>query len=82
MNLGDLASLPPTLTTEQAAPIFGCGVDHLWKLARDGKAPVEPLRLGNKIMWPTARVLAAIGLDPETPSEAAEVVVPMHRAAR
>jgi predicted DNA-binding transcriptional regulator AlpA len=78
MRLSDLADLAPTLTTEQAAEIYGCGIDHLWKLAREGAAPVEPLRLGRSLRWPTVAVLSSIGLDPEAEAPGT-VVVPMHR---
>lgn len=69
MRLGDLSSLPPTLSTEQAAEVFGIGVDHLWSLARKGDAPVEPLRLGARLRWPTFLVLRSVGLEVD-PSEA------------
>ncbi len=65
MNIGDLADLPPTLSTEQAAEVYGCSVDHLWALVRSGDAPVIPLHLGRKLVWPTALVLRSIGLRTE-----------------
>lgn len=63
MRADDLTQLAPTLSTEEAAEIFGVGVDHLWHLARSGTAPVEPLRLGRKLRWPTRLVLAAVGIE-------------------
>lgn len=75
-RLAWLGDLPPTLSTEEVAGMFGCGVDHLWRLAREGSAPVEPLRLGRKLRWPTAKVLASLGLDPET-GEAVAPIVPI-----
>jgi len=82
MRLADLGDLPPTLSTEQAAEVLGCGVDHLWKLAREGGAPVEPLRLGHRLRWPTVAVLRSIGIDPEVGEvQAPATVVPMRREA-
>lgn len=66
MKISELTELPPTLSTAQAAAVWGVGVDHLWALAHAGKAPVEPLRLGRKLVWPTAKVLRSIGFDPES----------------
>jgi predicted DNA-binding transcriptional regulator AlpA len=76
MNLGDLASLPPTLSTAEAADLWGIGVDHLWKLAREGAAPVDPLRLGRALRWPTAAVLRSIGVDIPTDAEPSADVIP------
>jgi excisionase family DNA binding protein len=63
MRLSDVGSLPPTLSTEQAAELLGVGVDHLWRLARDGEAPVTPLRLGHRLRWPTSSLLRLLGMD-------------------
>jgi predicted DNA-binding transcriptional regulator AlpA len=60
--------VPPTLDTATAAEMFGVGKDHLYNLVRSGEAPIEPLRLGRTIRWPTARVLDLLGLDTEDPS--------------
>ena len=65
MRLADVGNLPATLTSIQAAELLGVSVDHLWSLARSGEAPVEPLRLGRAYRWPTARLLALLGLDVE-----------------
>lgn len=55
--------LPPTLTTDELADLLGVSTDHLYKLVREGQAPVEPLRLGRALRWPTAKVVALLGLD-------------------
>lgn len=71
MNLADVHHLPPTLSTHQAAELLGVGVDHLWRLAREGTAPVEPLRLGRALRWPTPPLLHLLGLaDPSGESSA------------
>lgn len=46
-------NVKPTLTTAEAAELLGVSADLLWKLARNGGAPVEPLRLGRALRWPT-----------------------------
>ncbi len=63
MRLTDVANLPPTLTSAEAAELLGVSVDHLWELARSGEAPVAPLRLGRILRWPTAPLLALLGLN-------------------
>lgn len=60
--MGDVASLPVVLRTDEAASLLGVSVDHLWALARGGQAPVEPLRLGRTYRWPTAKILSLLGL--------------------
>lgn len=65
MRPAELADLPPTLDTSAAAELFGVSTDHLWALAREGRAPVEPLRLGRTLRWPTAKVLAVLGIEPD-----------------
>jgi excisionase family DNA binding protein len=62
VRLAEVADLPPTLTTAEAADLLGVSVDHLWALARAGEAPVAPLRLGRSYRWPTARLLDLLGL--------------------
>lgn len=57
------ASLPPTLSTEEAAPWFGTTADTLRELARRGEAPLQPLQLGRHLRWPTALVLASVGIE-------------------
>lgn len=53
----------PTLTTIETAELFDVNAETLLRLARRGEAPVEPLRLGRALRWPTARVLEALGLN-------------------
>jgi excisionase family DNA binding protein len=56
--------LPPTLTTDQAAELLGTTAETLYRLVQAGQAPVEPLRLGRVLRWPTALVLEVLGLAP------------------
>lgn len=60
--ISDVGTLPVVLTSDEAAPLLGISVDHLWALAREGCAPVEPLRLGRVLRWPTAPLLTLLGL--------------------
>lgn len=67
MTPTQIAELPPTLTTEQTATLYGVSVEHLWGLARTGRAPVEPLRLGRALRWPTRLVLESLGIAEDGP---------------
>lgn len=58
-------SWPPTLPTNEAAAILGTTADTLYTLVRQGKAPIEPLRLGTKLRWPTRPLLRLVGLEDE-----------------
>jgi predicted DNA-binding transcriptional regulator AlpA len=63
--ISDVATLPVVLTSKEAAELLGVSIDHLWSMAREGNAPVEPLKLGRSYRWPTARLLALLGLGPD-----------------
>lgn len=55
---------PATLSTAEAAAIWGVSPWHLRALVRDGAPlPVQPLRLGHALRWPSALVLATVGRD-------------------
>lgn len=75
MNLSDVHNLPTTLTAEQTADALGCSVDHLYAMCRAGTSPVAALSLGRKLVWPTAHVLAVLGLDLDQDSD--DHVVPI-----
>jgi hypothetical protein len=66
-TIGAVADLPVMLTTKEAAQLLGIGQDHLWALAREGTAPVQPLKLGRIYRWPTGPLLALAGLDGPSP---------------
>jgi hypothetical protein len=65
VRLADLAGLPPTLTTDETAVLLRVSTEHLWALARSGQAPVEPIRVGRRLRWPTAKVLGVLGIHAE-----------------
>jgi hypothetical protein len=64
LTLGDLRDLPPTLDGHQVAEILGCSYWSLLEQVKAGTCPVEPLRLGRSLRWPTVAVLRLIGVDP------------------
>lgn len=70
MTIDDIGGLPVMSKTDEAAALFGVSVDHLWALVREGRAPIEPVKLGRAYRWPTAKLLALAGLDtqPTSPS--------------
>jgi predicted DNA-binding transcriptional regulator AlpA len=61
MNV-DIDHPPPALTTYEAAELLGTTPGTLWRLAREGSAPVQPLRLGRMLRWPTRPILELLGL--------------------
>ncbi len=81
MNLDDVASLPTVMDAGQTAAIFDCSVDHLYDLVRRGEAPVEPIRLGRSLRWPTLPVLRLLGVRPEHESPGEANVVPIREGA-
>lgn len=64
MRLADLATLPPTLKAEQTAEILDCSTWALYESVKNGGCPVEPIRVGRCLRWPTAAVLRVVGIDP------------------
>ncbi len=66
LSLADVNTLPTTLATDEAAPLLGVSKDFLWQLAREGTAPVKPLKLGRVYRWPTAPLLALLWLSPQS----------------
>lgn len=54
----------PWLTSAEVADLLGEPVSSVWRMARTGSAPVEPLRIGGRaIRWPTAPLLRALGIE-------------------
>jgi hypothetical protein len=60
----DVASLPTSLNTEEAARLLRLSRVGLWGMARDGDAPVPFFHAGAALRWPTAPILRLLGLDP------------------
>lgn len=75
----DLDRLPPTLDTETAAELLGVSRGTLWASARDGDAPVEPIRVGRRLRWPTRKILDLLGVSPPSGDRTADAeVVGLH----
>lgn len=71
MRAGDVRDLPTTTTlrAEQVAELLGCSTWSLYEQVKAGTCPVEPIRLGRRLVWPTAKVLALLGLDRAAPDD-------------
>lgn len=52
-----------TMSTIEAAALFGCTPERLQSERGRGTLPVEPLQLGRRLRWPTALVGSALGLE-------------------
>ena len=63
LTLAELRDLPPTLSTEEAAPFWRVSPWSLYERVKRGDAPVEPLHIGRTLRWPTASVLRSVGID-------------------
>lgn len=53
--------LPPTLTVERAGQLLGISRYAAYRAASSGEIPV--LRLGRRLVVPTARLLAMLGIE-------------------
>lgn len=51
----------PTLTVEEAAAVLGIGRNSAYEAVRRGEIP--SIRIGRRIVIPTARLIALVGLD-------------------
>lgn len=60
-------SRKPTLTVEEAGELLGISRGSAYQAARDGTIPT--LRIGRRVIVPTARLLAVLGLDGSSSSE-------------
>ena len=62
ISLGDVPSLPATLTVEQTAELLGIGRQSAYQAVRTGTIP--SVRVGRLIRVPTGKVLEMLGLPP------------------
>jgi excisionase family DNA binding protein len=60
----DLSSLPPTISVEHAGRLLGLGRSASYEAVRRAELPV--LRFGRRMVVPTARLLALLGVSQET----------------
>jgi len=49
-----------TLTVEEAAKLLGISRNHAYEMIAQGRFPVEPLRLGRRIVIPKAKLLRIV----------------------
>ena len=63
MTLTELAAteLPPTITIDQAAELVGISRGAAYRAAHKGEIP--SLRIGRRLLVPSARLLELLGLD-------------------
>jgi len=59
----DLSGLPPTLSVERAGRLLGLKRSAAYEAVRRSELPV--LRFGRRLVVPTARVLAMLGVSQE-----------------
>ena len=64
-----LATAGPTMSLPNAAKILGISRGHCYQLARAGGLPVRVLRLGGRMVVPTAELRRAVGLAAQQPAE-------------
>lgn len=57
----DLHNLPPTLSVEQAGQVLGISRRSAYRAVERGDLPT--LRLGRRVLVPTARLLALLGVE-------------------
>jgi predicted DNA-binding transcriptional regulator AlpA len=57
-----------TMSAKESSTVWSCSEWTVYEMVRNRTCPVEPLHLGRKLRWPTAQVLASVGLlyDPVT----------------
>jgi excisionase family DNA binding protein len=60
-ELTEPGSLPPTITVEHAGRLLGLGRRPAYRAVERGELPV--LRFGRRLVVPTAKLLALLGLD-------------------
>ena len=63
MKLKELPPLPPTISVEEAGELLGISRRSAYRAASTGELPV--LRLGRRLLVPTARLLELLGMSPD-----------------
>lgn len=64
-SAAQLAELPPTLTVDDAGKMLGISRRSAYRAAANGELPV--LRLGRRLLVPTPRLLALLGMPLDAP---------------
>ena len=53
----------PYFTQTETAALFHYSLDHFRKMVREGRAPVEPVRIGGRWMFQREAVIRALGTE-------------------
>jgi predicted DNA-binding transcriptional regulator AlpA len=56
-------TLPPTLSAEEVARVWGISSWCVYQGAKAGTLPVGPLKLGRLLRWSTVEVYRSVGLE-------------------
>jgi hypothetical protein len=70
LTIEEARCLPTILSVEQAGQLFDLGRSAAYDAVKRGELPV--LRFGRRLVVPTARLLAMLGLEPERDEGAPE----------
>jgi predicted DNA-binding transcriptional regulator AlpA len=54
---------PATLRAEEVADRFGISTWALYESVRRGDCPVTPIKVGRRLLWPTAQIDRLLGLN-------------------
>jgi Helix-turn-helix domain len=57
---------PASLTADEVAELYRVSRDALYESVRRGDCPVEPLRVGRRLVWPTALVERSLGMNSDS----------------
>ena len=57
---------PRTYTAREVADLLGVGVSSIYQSVVDGDCPVEPIRVGRRLVWPKVAVDRLLGADEVT----------------
>jgi len=54
---------PKTYQAKELAELFGCSTWAIYEAVRRGDCPVEPIKIGKRLVWARARVDALLGIE-------------------
>lgn len=52
-----------TLTAEEFAQLLGVASCTLYQSVQDGSCPIEPIRVGRRLVWSRSRVATLLGVE-------------------
>ena len=55
---------PATMTAAEVAEALGVSEWSLYRSVREGTCPIEPIRVGRRMVWSSAKVMVLLGMDP------------------